>query len=48
MGSGTTALVAKQHARNYVGYEINPDYLELQAERLKLYDGQKTLGDWHG
>lgn len=34
MGSGTTALVAKQHDRRYLGCELNPDYAQLQQERL--------------
>ena len=34
MGSGTTALVAKQHDRRYLGCELNPEYAKLQQERL--------------
>jgi DNA modification methylase len=34
MGSGTTAAVALQHGRQYLGCELNPDYAPLQAERL--------------
>lgn len=34
MGSGTTALVAKQHDRLYLGCELNPEYAQLQQERL--------------
>jgi DNA modification methylase len=34
MGSGTTALVAKQHDRNYLGCELNEKYKHLQIERL--------------
>jgi len=34
MGSGTTAMVAKQHGRQYLGCELNPDYTALQNQRL--------------
>ncbi|MFH1287145.1 MAG: site-specific DNA-methyltransferase [bacterium] len=33
-GSGTTLLAAKNHNRNYLGFEINPDYVELAKKRL--------------
>ena len=35
MGSGTTALVAKQNNRHYLGCELNESYKELQDERIK-------------
>jgi DNA modification methylase len=34
MGSGTTAAVALQHGRQYLGCELNPDYGPLQNERI--------------
>ena len=34
MGSGTTAAVALQHNRQYLGCELNPDYGPLQQERI--------------
>jgi len=34
MGSGTTAQVALQHGRQYLGCELNPKYTELQNERI--------------
>lgn len=34
MGSGTTAVVARQLGRLYLGCEINPQYKALQDERL--------------
>lgn len=34
MGSGTTAQVALQHGRQYLGCELNPEYAPLQAKRL--------------
>ncbi len=38
MGSGTTAAVALQHGRKYLGCELNPDYGSLQQERLAAVD----------
>ena len=35
MGSGTTAQVATQHGRQYLGCELNQQYEELQKTRLK-------------
>ena len=34
MGSGTTAAVALQHGRKYLGCELNPEYGALQQERI--------------
>ena len=34
MGSGTTAAVAIQHGRQYLGCELNAEYGALQAERI--------------
>ena len=37
MGAGTTALVALKLNRNYVGIELNPDYIKIAEERLRPY-----------
>ena len=44
LGSGTTAKVAKLTGRNYVGYEMQPEFLRLSKKRLK----EKTIErqDW--
>jgi DNA modification methylase len=34
MGSGTTAAVALQHGRQYLGCELNPEYGPLQDQRI--------------
>jgi len=34
LGSGTTALVAGQLNRRFLGVELNPDYLEMSRNRL--------------
>lgn len=36
MGSGTVALVARALKRDYVGCELNPEYMAIQQERLRL------------
>jgi len=33
-GSGTTAIAAIQNKRNYIGYDINEDYIELAKRRI--------------
>lgn len=35
MGSGTTALVAKRLNRNYVGIELNPEYIKIAEDSIK-------------
>ncbi len=35
MGSGTTAYVAQENMRKYMGCELNPEYEKLQMNRLK-------------
>ena len=35
MGSGTVAYVARQLGRNYVGIELNPEYIKLANQRLQ-------------
>ncbi len=34
LGSGTTALAAKQTERHYIGYDINRDYVKMARENL--------------
>jgi DNA modification methylase len=35
MGSGTTAVVARKLNRNYVGFEINGEYVKIAERKLK-------------
>lgn len=34
MGAGTTAVVAKQEGRNYVGFELNTEYIKIAEKRI--------------
>jgi len=36
LGSGTTALAARNLGRNSVGYEINPDFIPIVKDRLNI------------
>ena len=42
-GSGTTCVAAKTLNRNYLGIEINPEYVALANERLSRHDLQQEL-----
>lgn len=43
-GSGTTGLVAEAYGREYLGIEINPDYIEIARKRLN----QKGINNGNG
>ena len=34
-GAGTTGLVAERLGRKYIGIELNPDYADMGAKRIK-------------
>jgi DNA modification methylase len=42
-GSGTTGLVALQHARRYIGIDLNPEYHALARKRLDPLAAQPTM-----
>ena len=42
VGSGTICLAAKHLNRNYLGFEINPDYYEIAVKRL---NGENAKGE---
>mgnify|MGYP001238718886 CR=1 FL=1 len=47
LGSGTTALVAKQLGRDFIGIELNSEYCKMAEERIEKFDSvvnQKRLG----
>jgi site-specific DNA-methyltransferase (adenine-specific) len=43
MGSGTTAIVAKQHRRRFVGLELVPEYVEMSMKRISEVQLQMPL-----
>ena len=42
-GAGTTGLVALKLGRNFVGIELNPEYIKIAEKRLKPFLEQKKL-----
>jgi DNA modification methylase len=44
-GSGTTCLAALEDGRHYVGYEINPEYIEHARQRLAARGTDLSAGD---
>lgn len=46
MGSGTTAVVSKKLGRNFIGFEINPEYMELINERIRTTEYIKPLSEY--
>lgn len=47
MGSGTTALVARQLERHFVGIELKPEYIKIAEHRLlelqRAKDGKRPF-----
>lgn len=43
IGSGSTALAALQSGRDYLGYEIDPDYVDLARKRIQQFVKQENL-----
>ena len=44
MGSGTTGVACVQLNRNFIGYEISPDYFKIAEKRINEAKAQKKLG----
>ena len=47
MGSGTVAKVAKELNRNYIGFEISPEYCKMANDRLKNCENESTYFNIH-
>jgi len=49
VGSGTTGMVSVKHDRNFIGIDINQEYLKIAEERIKGVESDSTLNnfiDW--
>jgi site-specific DNA-methyltransferase (adenine-specific)/modification methylase len=46
MGSGTTGVACVQLNRNFIGYEISPDYFKIAEKRIKEAETQRKLNDY--
>ena len=42
-GSGTTGVVALKHRRDFIGIELNPEYVDMAEKRMTPYLNQKEL-----
>jgi len=42
-GSGTTCLSASKNGRNYIGYDISPEYVTLSNKRISQINNQQSL-----
>jgi len=43
IGSGTTAVVARQLGRHFIGIELNPEYVEMARRRIERETAQITM-----
>jgi DNA modification methylase len=43
MGSGTTGLACKHLGKQFIGIEINPEYVKIAEARIKNYQNQSKL-----
>ena len=46
-GSGTACLAALKDSRYYIGYDIDPGYVELANQRIKAHSGRKSLFEYN-
>lgn len=46
MGSGTTAIACKLQKRNFIGFEINPEYCKIAEECLSHTHHSKDFKEW--
>jgi DNA modification methylase len=43
LGSGTTAVAAAQLGRQWIGFEVNPEYVTLARERIARETAQLSM-----
>lgn len=46
MGTGTTAIAAKRLGRNYIGFELDKNYISIANDKLKYEKSNSKLGDY--
>lgn len=47
IGSGTTAVVCKKLGLNFIGFELNPDYVKISKQRLsKIFQSYSPQENW--
>jgi len=46
MGSGTTAVACKKLNRNYIGFDINPEYCKSAEKRVSNVKKENNLMEW--
>lgn len=42
-GSGTTVVACKELGRQYIGFEINPEYYQIAVDRLNGISQQEKM-----
>jgi DNA modification methylase len=45
-GAGTTGVVALKNFRNFIGIELNPEYVKMADKRIKPYLTQNSIFDY--
>ncbi len=43
MGSGTTGMAAAMYQRNFIGFELNPEYCKMAEKRIEPYLMQQAI-----
>lgn len=46
VGSGTSAVVALKQKKNFIGIELNQDFIDIANKRVKPFLEQKRIGDF--
>lgn len=44
-GTGTTAIAAKRLGRKYIGFDIDPNYVETSLQKLEMEKSNSKIGD---
>lgn len=44
-GTGTTAIAAKRLGRNYIGFDISQEYVDITLRKLELEEPNSRIGD---